>query len=137
MEITVRPAAWMTLHASYTFTDAMSDDQAPSIGSALLRRPRNAASADVTVTPMPGLRIVSTVIYTGPAHDFLYDNQDNAIGDGVGQHGTVVNVTAAYDVTPNAQLHLAATNILNSKFEAVNGFQIPGAAVIAGVRLHW
>ena len=47
-EVTLRPAAWLTLHASYTFTDAISDDQPASEGSELLRRPRNAASADVT-----------------------------------------------------------------------------------------
>jgi vitamin B12 transporter len=136
-EITLRPATWIVLHAGYTFTDAISDDQAPAIGSELLRRPRNAASADVTVTPMPGLRIVSTVIYTGPSHDFLYDNQDNAIGYGVGQHGLVVNMTAAYDVTPKVQLHVDGTNIFNARLEAVNGYQIPGAAVIAGVRMRW
>ncbi len=136
-ELTLRVATWMMLHASYTFTDAISDDQSPLVGSALLRRPRNTASGDVIITPMPGLRFVSTVIYTGPSHDFLYDNQDNGIGDGVGQHGTVVNMTLAYDVTPKVQVHLDGTNIFNSKFEAVNGFQIPGAAVIAGVRMHW
>jgi vitamin B12 transporter len=136
-EITLRPTAWVILHASYTFTDAISDDQGPAIGSELLRRPRNAASADVTVTPMPGLRIVSTVIYTGPSHDFLYDNQDNAIGYGVGQHGIVANLMVAYDVTPKLQLHVDGTNIFNSKFEAVNGYQIPGAAVIAGARVRW
>jgi vitamin B12 transporter len=136
-EITLRPAAWLILHASYTFTDAISDDQPGSEGSELLRRPRHAASADLTVLPIPQLRIVSSVIYTGPSHDFLYDNQDNAIGVGVGQHGIVANVTAAYDVTPKLQLHLAATNIFNSRFEPVNGYQMPGAAVVAGVRLRW
>ena len=136
-EVTLRPAAWLMLHASYTFTDAMSNDQPTSEGSALLRRPRHAASADVTVMPIPQLRIVSTVIYTAPSHDFLYDNQDNAIGFGVGQHGIVANMTAAYDVTPKLQVHLDATNIFNSRFEPVNGYQMPGAAVIAGVRLRW
>lgn len=136
-ELTLRPVGWMTLHASYTVTDAVSDDQAPAIGAALLRRPRNAAAADLTVLPMPGLRIVSTVIYTGPAHDFLYDNQDNAVGYGVGQHGLVANLTAAYDLTPKLQLHLDGSNIFNSRFEAVNGYQIPGPAVIAGVRTRW
>jgi vitamin B12 transporter len=136
-EFTLRPAAWVILHASYTFTDAISDDQPTSEGSELLRRPRSAASVDVTVLPMPQLRIVSTVIYTGPSHDFLYDNQDNAIGYGVGQHGIVANMTAAYEVTPKIQVHLDATNIFNSRFEPVNGYQMPGAAVIAGVRLRW
>jgi vitamin B12 transporter len=136
-EVTLRPASWLTLHASYTFTDAVSDDQPASEGSALLRRPRNAAEADVIVSPMPGLRIVSSVVYTGPSHDFLYDNQDNGIGYGVGQQGLVANMTVAYDVTPKIQVHVDGTNIFNSRFESVNGYQIPGAAVIAGVRLHW
>jgi vitamin B12 transporter len=136
-EFTVRPATWLMLHVSYTFTDAISDDQPTSEGSELLRRPRNTASADVTVMPIPHLRIVSTVIYTGPSHDFLYDNQDNAIGYGVGQHGIVANMTVAYDVTPKVQVHLDGTNIFNSRFEPVNGYQMPGAAVVAGVRLRW
>jgi vitamin B12 transporter len=136
-EITLRPAAWMTLHASYTFTDAVSDDQAPSVGSALLRRPRNAAAADIVVTPIPGLRFASQVVYTGPSHDFLYDNTGIGIGDGVGQQGFVANVTVAYDLTPKVQLHLDGTNIFNSRFEPVNGFQIPGAAVLGGVRVRW
>jgi vitamin B12 transporter len=136
-ELTLRPEAWVTVHASYTLTDAISDDQAPSAGSELLRRPRNAAEADMTVTPVPGLRIVSTVIYTGPSHDFLSDNQDNAIGVGVGQHGLVANMTVAYDVTPKLQFHVDGTNIFNSRFEAVNGYQIPGTAVLAGVRVRW
>jgi vitamin B12 transporter len=136
-EITLRPVAWLTVHASYTFTDAVTDDQPAAEGSALLRRPRNAAEADLTLSPVPGLRIVSSVIYTGPSHDFLYDNQDNGIGYGVGQQGLVANMAVAYDVTPKVQVHVAATNIFNSRFEAVNGYQIPGAAVIAGVRMRW
>jgi vitamin B12 transporter len=86
--------------------------------------------------PMPGLRIVSSVIYTGPSHDFLYDNQDNPLGYGVGQQGFVANMTVAYDVTPKVQVHLDGTNIFNSRFEPVNGFQMPGATVLAGVRVH-
>jgi vitamin B12 transporter len=137
MELTLHPITWLTLHASYSFADAITDDQPASEGSELLRRPRNAAEADVTVWPMPGLRVVATVIYTGPSHDYLYDNQDNGIGYGVGQHGTVANMTVAYDVTPKVQLHVDATNIFNARFEPVNGYQMPGAAVVAGVRARW
>jgi vitamin B12 transporter len=136
-ELTLRPANWVTLHASYTFTDAITDNQPASEGSDLLRRPRNAAEADLTVTPMTGLRIMTNVVYTGPAHDYLYNNQDVGIGYGVGQHGVVVNATVQYEVTPKLLVHLDGTNILNSKFEAVNGYQIPGPTVIAGMRLRW
>ena len=136
-EVTLRPAPWLTVHASYTFTDAVSDDQPASEGSELLRRPRNAAEADVSVSPIAGLRIVSNVVYTGPSHDYLYNDQDVGIGYGVGQHGLVANITVVYDVTPKVQLHVDGTNIFNSRFEAVNGYQIPGAAVIAGARMRW
>jgi vitamin B12 transporter len=135
-ELTLRPATWMVLHASYTFTDAVADAQPASIGSALLRRPRNAAEIDAVITPLPRLRVASSLIYTGAAHDFLYDNNSFGIGYGVGQHGLVANMTVSYDVTPQVQVHLDGTNIFNSRFEPVNGFQMPGAAVLAGVRVH-
>ena len=86
---------------------------------------------------MPGLRIVPVLIYTGPSFDYLYDNQGNYLGYGVGQHGLVANLSASYDLTQNARLHLEATNLFGSRFEPVNGFQMPGTAVIAGVRMHW
>ena len=136
-EITLRPVAWLMVHGSYTFTDAISDDQSTAVGSALLRRPRNAAEADVTVTPMTGLKVAAALIYTGPAHDYLYNNQDVGVGYGTGQHGLVANLTAAYDVTSQMQVHVDGTNIFNARFEPVNGYQMPGAAAIAGVRLHY
>ena len=135
-EVTLRPFAWLTLHGSYTFMDAVADGQSPSMGSALLRRPRNAGEVDAVVTPMQGLRIVSTMIYTGPSHDFLYDNQSFGTGYGVGQQGLVANVMASYELTPKVQLRLQGTNIFNSRFEPVNGFQMPGATVLAGIRVR-
>jgi hypothetical protein len=35
------------------------------------------------------------------------------------------------------QVHVDGTNIFNARFEPVNGYQMPGAAAIAGVRLHY
>ena len=137
VEIALRPVAWLTLHGAYTFTDATATGQSAATGSALLRRPRHAASADMTVTPIEGLRVTTQLIYTGPSHDFLYGNTGNGIGFGVGQQGLVANLTAAYDVTPKVQIHLEGTNIFNSRFEPVNGFQMPGTTVLAGVRLRW
>ncbi len=136
-EITFRPAAWLMLHASYTFTDATAFGQSPVVGSALLRRPRHAATADLTVTPIEGLRITSLVAYTGAARDYLYDNNSFGTGYGTGQHGFVANLSASYDVTEQIQLHVHGTNLFNSRFEPVNGFQMPGRTVLAGVRLRW
>ena len=135
-EATLRPAAWLDLHAAYTLLNTASVGQSAAVGSQLLRRPQNEASFDVTIRPLSGLRIVTTVIYTGTAHDFLYDNSGNGIGYGVGQHGLIANVAGSYTVTPQVELYVNGWNILNSKFEPVNGYQTPGPTVLAGVRVR-
>ena len=134
-EVTLRPVGWLDVHAAYTLLNTASVGQSASVGSQLLRRPQNEASFDVTVRPSSGLRFVTSVIYTGSTHDFLYDNGGNGIGFGVGQHGLIANAAASYTVTPQVELYLNGWNLLNSKFEPVNGFQTPGPTVLAGVRV--
>ena len=135
-EATLRPARWLDLHATYTFLDTSASGQPASQGSQLLRRPQNEASFDVTIRPVPNLRLLATLIYTGSAHDFLYDNNGIGIGNGVGQHGLIANAAANYTVTPAVELYLNGWNILYSKFEPVNGYQTPGPTVLAGVRIR-
>ncbi len=134
-EATVRPASWLALHGTYTFLDTASDGQPAGQSTQLLRRPQNQASFDVTVKPLAGLKVITTVIYTGPTQDYLYDNNGNGIGYGVGQHGTWVNLSATYQITPKIALYLNGWNLLHSKFEPVNGYQMPGPTVLAGVRV--
>ncbi|HXT81504.1 MAG TPA: TonB-dependent receptor [Acetobacteraceae bacterium] len=131
-EVTVHPANWLSIQATYTFTDAQDADQ----GTRLLRRPQNAASLDVTVTPLTGLKIVGELVYTGAFHDILYDNSDSLVGVGTSQHGTIANVSITYDVAPHVQLYVDARNVLYSRFEPVNGFQTPGPTVLAGMRVR-
>jgi vitamin B12 transporter len=135
-EATLRPLSWLDLKPAYTLLDTTSVGQPASEGSQLLRRPQNQASIDVTVRPLPPLRIVTTLIYTGPAHDFLYDNNGNGIGYGVGQHGLVANVAVNYRITPHVEAYLNGWNIFYSKFEPVNNYQMPGPTVLAGVRIR-
>jgi vitamin B12 transporter len=135
-EATLRPVPWLDLHATYTLLDTASSDSPAGQGSQLLRRPQNEGSVDVTVRPLPNLRVVTTLIYTGSAHDFLYDNGGNGIGDGVGQHGLIANLAASYTLTPNLELYVNGWNLLYSKFEPVNGYQTPGPSVLAGVRIR-
>ncbi|MEA2775900.1 MAG: vitamin transporter [Acetobacteraceae bacterium] len=135
-EATLRPVPWLDLRATYTLLDTASSDSPAGQGSQLLRRPQNEGSVDVTVRPLPNLRVVTTLIYTGSAHDFLYDNGGNGIGDGVGQHGLIANLAASYTLTPNLELYVNGWNLLYSKFEPVNGYQTPGPSVLAGVRIR-
>lgn len=135
-EATLRPARWVALHATYTLLNTTSVGQSASVGSQLLRRPQNQASVDVTVRPLAALQIITTVIFTGSAHDYLYDNNGNGVGYGIGQHGVIANLAVNYTVTPQVELYANGWNLLDSKFEPVNGYQGPGPMVLAGVRLR-
>lgn len=135
-EATLHPLRWLDLRATYTLVDTTSVGQPPSEGSQLLRRPQNEASFEVTVRPLPALRIINTLTYTGSAHDYLYDNNGIGIGYGVGQHGLIDNIAATYTLTPAVELYLNGWNIFNSRFEPVNGYQTPGPTVLAGARIH-
>lgn len=134
-EATLRPAAWLDLHATYTLLDTSAPGQPASEGSQLLRRPRNQAAFDATVRPLPSLRLVAQLVYTGTAHDYLYDNNSVPIGYGVGQHGLVANAAVNYVFRPELELYFNAWNIFNSRFEPVNGYQTPGPTVLAGARI--
>jgi vitamin B12 transporter len=132
-ELSLRLANWLTVQASYTFTDAQNADT----GSRLLRRPQNAAALNATITPLPGLTISPELLLTGAFQDFLVDNGGNATANIVSsQHGLIANLTVTYDVAPHVQLFTNAQNMFYSKFEPVNGYQTPGTSVIAGVRVR-
>lgn len=130
-EVSLHPARWLRLRATWTFTDAQNADT----GSRLLRRPQNTGSLDATITPLPGLRIVPELLYTGTFADYLYDNNGFGVGNGYSQHGLLANLTISYDVTPRIQLYANGRNIFNSRFEPVNGYQTPGPVALAGVRI--
>ena len=130
-DLTLHPAPWLLVQASWTYTDAIDADD----GSALLRRPMNTASVNAAIKPLPHLTIAPALQYTGAFYDYLYDDNSFGTGDGVSPHGLIVNATITYDVNPRLQLYTNATNILDSKFEPVNGYQIPGPTVIMGVRI--
>jgi len=132
-EATLRPAAWLLLRASWTYTDAIDADT----GSLLLRRPMHAVSVDARITPLPGLTIAPEVTFTGAFQDFLIDDNGLSTGlTGTSPQGTIANLAITYDVRPRVQLYLNGTNLFYSKFEPVNGYQTPGPTVVAGVRVR-
>jgi vitamin B12 transporter len=132
-ELTLRPATWLSIQASYTFTDAQNADT----GSRLLRRPQNTAALDATITPLPGLSIAPEVLFTGAFQDFLVDDGGNATSTIVSSpYGVIFNLTATYDLAPHVQLFTSARNLFYSRFEPVNGYQTPGPSVLAGVRVR-
>jgi vitamin B12 transporter len=131
-EFALHPARWLLLQATWTYTDAQNADAGPP----LLRRPQHVASVNATISPLPGLTIAPELLFTGAFHDFLTDDNGFDTGIGASPHGLIANITITYDVMPRVQLYTNATNIFDSKFEPVNGYQTPGPTVIAGVRVR-
>lgn len=135
--MTLRPFNWMDVHASWTLLNTYATGQSPTVGTQLLRRPQNSAAVDVTLRPLPTLKVVTSIVYTGTAYDILIGADGNGGGTGVGpgQHGLITNVTVTYTVNPQVDLYVNAWNIFNSKFEPVSGYQTPGPTVLAGIRI--
>ena len=132
-QLSMRPADWLALQATYTFTDPQNAD----LGSRLLRRPQNTASFDATITPLPGLTIAPELLLTGAFQDFLVADNGNATGTVISSpRGLIANLTVTYDVAPRVQLYANGRNLFYSRFEPVNGYQTPGPSFLAGVRVR-
>ena len=129
-ELVLNPVSWASADLTYTYTYARDVTD----GSPLLRRPENAGSATVTLNPTPAISIVPQVQYIGRYTDFLYADDGNPIGDGLNEPGTIVNLTASYALTPQYSLFAQAKNLFQSKYEPVNGLQIPGQSFLFGIR---
>ena len=131
-EFALHPASWLTLRVTHGFTEALDADNSTQ----LLRRPRHTGSFHAVITPLPGLKIVPDLVYTGAFRDALNDNGGNFLGNGTTHHGLIANLSIGYDVTPRVQAYAVARNLLGSRFESVNGFQTPGTSIVAGVRIR-
>ena len=133
LAMVLRPAAWLAADLSYTYTDTRNNETR----ARLLRRPLNAATAALRVTPIPGLTIVPELIYTGEFQDFLV--AEPALLSGVGQSrgGLIANLSITYDVTSKVALYAYGRNLTDSRFEPANGFASPGASFLAGTRLRF
>lgn len=131
--LTLRPADWIEAVLTYTYTDTRNR----TTGARLLRRPLNAGSAVVRVTPLPHLTIAPEVVLTGPFQDFLVDN--GGFGQAVGRSrgGIVGHLNVTYDVMPSLTLYAYARNIGGSKFEPANGFATPGPSVLFGTKARF
>lgn len=133
-DYTLNPAPWLSAELNYTYTRAVSGTNGP----ALLRRPQNTGSATLTVKPMEGLTIVPQVQYVGRFDDYLYDDSGYPVtsngGTGSSDPGTIVNLNVSYQLDDKFTVFATGKNILNSKFEPVNGLQMPGASFLIGLR---
>lgn len=130
--LTLRPARWLDTRLGWTITEARDEvTNAP-----LARRPRNVITAGARIAPMEGLTISPEMLFTGPSPETAsYDDNGNFIsGLRYNKSGTVVNLTAAYRVTPAITAYAEGRNLGNSRWEPANGFVTPGRSLLLGTR---
>ena len=130
LTLDVRPAAWVSAKLNYTRTLARDG----ASGSALLRRPENTGSILLDIRPVPVLRIEPVVRYVGRFSDYLYANNGYPSGIGLAKAGTIADLTVSYRVNRAVSLFATGRNLTNSRFEPVNGLQIPGENFLFGLR---
>ena len=129
-ELVLTPAPWLNVDFTYTYTRAENaDTHAP-----LLRRPQNTGSATITFAPTPAISIVPEIRYIGRFTDYLYGDDGYPAGTGLAGSGTILDLTANDAISPRLTIFFQGKNLTGSRFEPVNGLQIPGTSGLFGIR---
>jgi vitamin B12 transporter len=135
--VTARPMDRLNITASYTYTDTQSAEQVMGVYVAkeALRRPRHAASLSAVATlPDDKTKITFTVAHNGNMRDSFFGpfaTNDVRLGA-----YTLVGAQVSYDITRNATAYVRGENVFGQRFQQVYGYQGPGAAVYAGLRVR-
>ncbi len=127
------PADWLDVRATYTWTVAQDQDN----GQQLERRPRHQGSLGATLRANPRFSLAADVLLFGPAADVLYRDSGAYAGRGVNQGGTVVNVSARWQVTDGLEWFALGRNMTGSRYEPANAYVVPGAWALTGLRARW
>jgi vitamin B12 transporter len=114
---------------SYTYLEADNLTQ----GARLLRRPRHSGAADVW-------RRFGGGFSAGAGVAFVSDRQDvdaATFATVEGEDYTVARVYAEWRIGPSLALKARVENLLDERYEQVNGYPQPGRGAFAGVEWRW
>lgn len=135
IEMTWVPTANFSLGASYTYLDSTFED---TTGKALdeVRRPRHITSV-VGNYNWNKANVNLSVNYNGrQIDDFFPPFPASPQRVGLKSY-TLVNLAGSYQITDTVQITGRLENAFNANYEEVFGFESPGFAAYAGVKLHW
>jgi len=134
LALAFRPSPRFETVAAWTITEAFD----AATDKRLARRPEHVVSLTARIVPVAKVVIAPTLLFTGrnPEGAFAsYANNGAAYPYARSNlAGAVLNVTGTWQAFEQASLFLEARNILNSKWEPVNGFVTPGPSVLVGTR---
>jgi vitamin B12 transporter len=128
--IALRPTDWLTGRLVYANTDAVN----AATGVALARRPEQAWRAELEAE-FGSFSAQIAWRQVGERRDTTYPNSGLCCGSGDVPAYEVLDASAAWSVSEEVRLYVAANNVLDEEYEAVNGFAGAPANVLIGVRL--
>jgi vitamin B12 transporter len=129
----VHPLTELTLRVGYTYTKTEDKET----GEELLRRPKNKASLDANYRFLKNANFNLGVIYVGSRDDNVYDPTTYVATRVKMNDYTLVNLAAAYDVTPNIQLFGRVDNLFDENHEDVTGYGTAGISAFGGVKVSF
>ncbi|KAF0120025.1 MAG: btuB [Xanthobacteraceae bacterium] len=137
VQVTARPTDWLSLTGSYTYTDTRSAEFAGGVYVAkeALRRPRHAASLSAVATlPDDKTKVTVTLAHNGTMRDTFFGpfgSNDVRLAA-----YTLVGAQISHDLTRAATVYVRGENVFGQRYQNVLGYQGPGAAVYAGMRVR-
>jgi vitamin B12 transporter len=124
----------VTLGASYTYTDATEKD-ATRQSVHEVRRPKHMASLVANYSFLDDRGNLNLNInYSGTQQDVFFSPQTYVSELVELDAYTVVDLAAAWKLTPSLELTGRITNLFDEEYEEILGFVRPGQAVYAGLR---
>ncbi len=137
VQVTARPTDWLSLTGSYTYTDTRSAELVGGIyvGKEALRRPRHAASLSAVATlPDDKTKVTVTLAHNGNMRDSFFG--PFGASDVRLAAYTLVGAQISHDLTKAATVYVRGENVFAQRHQNVFGYQGPGAAVYAGMRVR-
>ena len=137
VQVTARPTDWLSLTGSYTYTDTRSAELVGGVyvGKEALRRPRHAASLSAVATlPDDKTKVTVTIAHNGNMRDSFFG--PFGASDVRLAAYTLVGAQISHDLTKAATVYVRGENVFAQRHQNVFGYQGPGAAVYAGMRVR-
>ena len=129
--LALRPVEALRLQANYTYTNATN--QSPgnaNFGKLLVRRPQHSVSTLIDYGWGFGIATGATLTHVGASFD-------NAGNTRKVPGYVLVDLRAAYPITPNIEVYGRIENLLDERYETLFRYGQPGRAGYAGLRLRY